>query len=449
MINFYNELQADFQEVEPLKFYRDIFPINELDKKDEFNKGKYVGIACEFTDNKSLDGRPIVKRYSITDELDEIKDLLNSDNFIIISPISYIGKSRRTANARVMYAFAIEIDDIRVGVNGRAKGYHDLIYQMKKELLPMCNYIVASGNGLHLYYLFDKPLVLYPNVKKSLINFKSYMTPHFWNRFITTSYKESEIQNESVFQGFRLAGGLSKKKDRTKIFEISKNRVSIDYLNSFADSKNKIDCVYKSDLNLDEAKEKYPEWYKKRILEKKSKESWTCKRDLYDWWLRKIKKEAKVGHRYYCLMILSIYAIKSGIDYNELEKDCFSLLENFDDMSDEDTNRFTKKDVVAALQSFQDKDLVTYPINSIIRLSGIRFEKNKRNYRKQKDHLERARAVQKIDYPNNEWINKDGRPTKEQLVLDFLEEHKNEKLSVTEIAKRLNVSRTTIYKYLK
>ncbi len=457
MVNFYDELKADFKEIEPMEFYRVIFPVGELDKKDEFTKGKFVGIACEFTDIKKANGKDLVRRYTITDDLDSIRELLNSEYFSIISPISYIGKRRKTENARLMYAFAIEIDNLKVDENGRADGYYDLVHQMRKDILPMANYIVASGNGVHLYYVFDKPLILYPNVIKSLARYKKYMTPHFWNRYITTSYKADVMQFESAFQGFRLVGGVTKSGDRTKVFEISKTRTTVAYLNSFADNENKIDDVYRSDLRLAEAKEKYPEWYDKRIIEKKEKGSWTCKRDLYDWWLREIKEGGKVGHRYHCLMMLSIYAIKSGITYDELERDCFSLLEPFDELSDKDTNRFTKKDIVDALQCYQDKGLVTYPINSISKLSGIAIKKNKRNFRKQKDHIKVMNAIREIDYPNGEWRNKNGRPKgrknkinkKEILIKEFLEKHKNEKLSIAEIARRLNVSRPTVYKYLK
>ncbi len=458
MVKFYNELKADFKEIEPFDFYRLIFPEGELDKKNAFTKGKFTGIACEFTDTKKSNGSQVVRRFSITDDLECITNLLQSDNFIIISPISYVGKRRTTVNARVMYAFVMEIDNLLIdNKTGRADGYYDLIHQMKNGLLPMANYIVASGEGLHLYYLFDKPLILYSNVIKSLANYKRYITPQFWNRYITNSYKRDEMQFESAFQGFRLAGGVSKKGDRTKIFELSKDKVTIEYLNSFADKDNQIEIVYKSKLSLAEAKEKYPDWYDKRIVQKLNKNAWTCKRDLYDWWLREIKSGAKVGHRYYCLMMLSIYAIKAGIDYDELEKDCFSLLKPFDKMSDKDTNRFTKKDIVDALQCYQDRGLVTYPINSISKLSGIAIQKNKRNFRKQNIHLKRARAVQNIDYPDGEWRNKDGRPKgsknkenkKEQLIKKFLAEHEDENLSVTEIARQLNVSRPTVYKYMK
>ena len=30
---------------------------------------------------------------------------------------------------------------------------------------PMPTYLVASGSGLHIYYVFDKPIDLYPNIK--------------------------------------------------------------------------------------------------------------------------------------------------------------------------------------------------------------------------------------------------------------------------------------------
>lgn len=447
MVNFYDELSSEFKEIKPLEFYRRLFPKGELDTKDDFTKGKFTGIACEFTDLKKADGSPLVKRYSITDELDSIRTLLKSKHFTILSPISYVGKSRQTANARRMYAFAIEIDDLKVNEDGRSVGFYDLIHQMKKDILPQANYIVASGNGLHLYYLFEKPLVLYRNVIKSLANYKRHMTPNFWNRYITTSYTKDKMQFESAFQGFRLVGGVSKAGDRTRVFEVSKKKISVEYLNSFADDKNKIEISYQSELSLEEAREKYPQWYENRIVKGKPKSSWTCKRDLYDWWLRKIKSDSKVGHRYYCLMMLSIYAIKSGIHYEELEKDAFSLLEPFDEMSDDSTNRFTKKDVLDALQCFHDKDLVTYPINSISNLSGIEIKKNKRNYRNQDLHLKLARSQLSVlkEMGEVEVGRPKGSGTKEQLVKDYIKKYPNH--TPTQIAKALKISRTTVYKY--
>lgn len=54
----------------------------------------------------------------------------------------------------------------------------------------------------------------------------------------------------------------------------------------------------KSRLSLDEAKEKYPDWYERRIIKKERRGRWTVKRDPYDWWYR-IADEIRVGHRFY------------------------------------------------------------------------------------------------------------------------------------------------------
>ncbi|MBO3282348.1 hypothetical protein HJV68_20895, partial [Intestinimonas butyriciproducens] len=87
-----------------------------------------------------------------------------------------------------------------------------------------------------------------------------------------------------------------------KAFETGE-RVTIEYLNGYLMDKSKAvtDFHYKSDLSLAEARKKYPEWYEKRIVQGERRERWHVKRDLYDWWLRKIKEGASVGHRYSCL----------------------------------------------------------------------------------------------------------------------------------------------------
>ena len=74
--------------------------------------------------------------------------------------------------------------------------------------------------------------------------------------------------------------------------------------------------------------------------------------DLYDWWLRKIKEGASVGHRYSCLCVLASYAVKCDIPEDELFTDAFSLLQFLDDMSDDEHNRFTKRDIMDAMQFY-------------------------------------------------------------------------------------------------
>ena len=95
------------EEITPREFYRKIFPEGELDVKGEFNKGKYIGVALSIAQKK-------ICRYSVTDDLDIIDELCGSDDFCIMSPISYAGKSRESKNARFLYALAFDLDGIRM-----------------------------------------------------------------------------------------------------------------------------------------------------------------------------------------------------------------------------------------------------------------------------------------------------------------------------------------------
>ena len=126
-------------------------------------------------------------------------------------------------------------------------------------------------------------------------------------------------------------------------------------------------------------------------MKKERRGRWTVKRDLYDWWLRRIADEIKVGHRFYGIMTLAIYAKKCDIDEDELREDAFGLLQRYDDMSVEDINRFTKDDIVCALEMFNE-DYVTCPRDDIAKISGMPMPVNKRNWRKQKQHLRLARG---------------------------------------------------------
>lgn len=450
MVNLYTELQEQFEEVEPMEFYRDIFPVGSLDTKNSFTKGMYTGTACEFCSERRKNGKQVVNRYTITDDLDVLQELLQSENFVIISPISYVGKSRKTDNARVMYAFTIEIDNIKRNSEGKAVGFYDLLHQMENDILPMCNYIVASGNGIHLYYLLEQPLLLFDNVKKSLSKFKKTITRFFWNSYITDSFKQEDIQFESAFQGFRLAGGITKNGERTRIFKISDTPITVERLNDFIPDttkeyrESKIEIAYKSELSLAEAEEKYPEWYQRRIVEKKGRSRWINKRAMYDWWLRRIRVEAKTGHRYNALMCLCVYAIKCNISREELEKDCYDLLSVFDSLSVSEENRFTVKDIADALQSFEDKDFVNYPISLIMARSGLHIDKNKRNGRKQKLHLRIARSNLSIMNEENGKILQ-GRPSAQKKVQRWRKKNPGGKKA--DCIRETGLSKKTVYKW--
>src|SRR5699024_11370833 len=102
--------------------------------------------------------------------------------------------------------------------------------------------------------------------------------------------------------------------------------ITLEYLNRFLADEDKLHlpdltkAYAETKYTLKEAKEKFPEWYERRILKGIPQKKWSIKRDLYDWWKRQIIDGASGGHRYFCIMTLAIYAIKCDVSYEELER---------------------------------------------------------------------------------------------------------------------------------
>ena len=453
-----------FQEVTPLEFYRDIFPEGELDEEGAFTPGKFVGIIVEVTKKKKKkvlrDGSvrevPLCKRYSVTDELSKVVEVASGDNFCVMAPLSYAGKERTAENARYLYAMVFDLDGIIIK-DGFARGLHDFWYGhvMAAERLPQPTYIVSSGTGVHLYYVFEDPIALYRNVIRQLQKYKKEMTALLWNEGITTL--SDNIQQEGIYQAFRMPGTVTKNGSRVKAFKCG-HKVTVEYMNRFVFKEFALtltEAAYKQHLSLEQAKKLYPDWYEQRIVHGQPRKKWAVSRNVYDWWKRTIRTEAKVGHRYYCLMMLAIYAQKCSIydekknpnpvTREELEEDCFELMELFDKLTTDPSKRFDEIDVQDALEAFEEK-YITYPRNSVGYRAKIIIPKNKRNGRKQKTHLQIARG-QKKNLKDVGELKREGRPPKANIVLKYLKEHPG--VSGLQAARELQVDPKTIRKYRK
>ena len=439
-------LYSRFEPIDPMEFYGEIFG-DDLEVEGEYTEGKYAAIAVELPFAKYPDGRPVVYRHSVFDGLDKLDELMCSENFVVIAPITYAGKSRKSVNARYMYALCIELDHIRFDDNHYPAGLGNLFAQVNKaKIIPRPTYIVSSGSGVHLYYAFESPVPMFRNVAQSIERLKRELTTKIWNGYNT--YDEERVQYESIFQAFRLVGGITKKGGRTTAYRTG-DKVTLEYLNGFVQPENRASVVYKSALPLAEARKKYPEWYQRRVVEGKPKGTWTCNRAVYDWWLRRITTEAKVGHRYYCMMTLAIYAVKCDIAREELEKNCYDLLDKYESLTENDDNHFTVKDVADALQVYDDKGYHTYPVNSIANRSGLFIEKNKRNGRKQADHVRLMNFIRDEINQNSDWRNKAGRPVgsgiKKNIVKEWREQRPDGRKA--DCIKETGLAKATVYKW--
>ena len=104
-----------FESICAIDFYEDIFSTNnpsirqlETERaKDDYVTGEYGAIALEINERYK-------KRTTITQGLRELFTIIDeSDNFCLMSPISYAGKNRTLKNSRYMYALCVDTDYLK------------------------------------------------------------------------------------------------------------------------------------------------------------------------------------------------------------------------------------------------------------------------------------------------------------------------------------------------
>ena len=452
-------LARRFEEVYFDEFYRDIFQEGYLaeweteNPRADYPSGEnwfYTAIAMEQLPETWEPAEPDKKpkhktvRHAVYDDLAALHELVedpkHQDNFIFMPTVSYVGYRRLNKNARQMFALCIEVDDLIVE-GDKQEGLRFLfqMFENSKERkviwnaqMPIPTYILCSGSGLHLYYVFDKPLNLSPSIFKGLGKLKKELTKRLWNECITTSYKK--IQYEGICQPFRVLGTITKNGERTRAFRIGE-KCDIDYLNSFVAEKHQVFLHYEKYQRaegitpLPVAKKLWPEWYERvpaRQREGKAPErkTWKTNRAMYDRLKERIPYEAKSGKRYNCLLVLGATALKCKISQEEYAADCWRLRP----LLDFDTSKpFTDRDIEDVIKAYNSKDLVRTTVEAAAALSGMEFHRSKRNGREQKEHLGRIRTMQAYDDPEGSWRNKDGRPvgsgTAQDKVLEWRAAH--------------------------
>lgn len=441
------------EEVSALDVYSDMFSLgdNLIQKQGEVSPKNFPksNPLVYFKYDKHVKGQ---YRILLDDTFADILHEAQEADFAITNGISYFGRKNLQERANKMFAMIFDLD----GTSEEKLG-NFLSGAYTSHKYPIPNYIVLSGHGVHLYYLFEYPIPLYPKIKLQLKELKYALTKLMWNNLTSTIEKP---QYQGINQGFRLIGGKTKIDGvRTRAFRLNHHPFNLENLSEYVPAESRIDesKIWKEKkLTLEEASKLYPEWYaevekwnathkgKNKKIRIAYNKGWVTKRDLYDWWIRQIKFGAVPGHRYFCIMALAIYAVKAGITREELEKDAYALIPMLNGLVKNEP--FTKADCDSALECYDHK-YITFPRKDIQKITGIEIAVNKRNHRNQRVHLKGARALQNAYDANGNWRNKYGAPTKEALIKEFIKTNPDK--NVTQIARELGVSRPTVYKYMK
>ena len=119
-----------------------------------------------------------------------------------------------------------------------------------------------------------------------------------------------------------MVGTIAKSGRTVRAFEVG-DKVSVEYLNQFADPGFEIaDVKYTSETPKSVAKEKWPKWYQSRIVDGNPVVPGSSSATFTTGGNAKIESGATVGHRYFCVMALAVYARKCAVPYEELGAGC-------------------------------------------------------------------------------------------------------------------------------
>lgn len=447
-------MAANFEKVDPINFYKELFPDNETQQEAQVNTHfqKPNAVFLYKTDTNKQH-RKIM--YKDTWE-DDFIEYVENNELALCGGLVYRGRKNTLDHAQRLNALIIDLDGVRVQ---EIQNFFELSTWNPAErayAVPRPTFIALSGSGLHLYYQLDKPIDLFPNIKLQLKQLKYNLTFRCWQYKSTSTVKDTQYQ--SINQAFRMVGSTNHKYDTTVVAFRTGDKVSLEYLNSYARKENKVDITrpfQPTKMSLQQAKESYPDWYERKIVKKdrSPKKRWEIEEKvhgkdpyaLYHWWLKKAE-DIVGGHRYFFMMNLTIYACKCNVPKEKLEKDirtAFAILSKAENHHpDGSLDELTERDVQSALETY-DKAYYCWTLSDVETTSGLRLTRNRRNGRKQNEHMKVMRAIQSVTNPK--WREHNGRPKAQAKVKTWRELHPDGKKA--DCIRDTGLSKHTVYKW--
>lgn len=420
-------------EVVSMEVYTDMFRLGEgyIQRSDE-PAGEFKANPLVYYKNDGAESGHY--RILFEDTFEETLKEAQGADFSLLNGITYFGRRNVQEHASKMFAMIFDLD----GVTDKTLNAF-LSGAIVGNAYPVPNYIALSGHGIHLYYLFEEPVPLYPYTKIQLKDLKYALTDKIWNRYTST---EEKVQHQGINQGFRALGAKTKEgaaMPMVRPFRLNTHPFSLSQLCDYVPEEHRIDeskLWRETQYTLAQAKKKFPEWYEKVVVNgDKTPKYWDIAGKvngdnpyaLYDWWKRQILAGASYGHRYFAIMALAIYGAKNDKSYAEVREDAFNLVPFLNSINPDEP--FTEEDCEVALECY-DARYKTFPIKDIEKISGIPIKRNKRNGRKQILHLKLARSNRDIlcqERGKDNWREGAGRPkgsgTAQEKVAAYRMEH--------------------------
>lgn len=250
-----------FLEVTPKDFYTSIFRkcLQERSVKDNSETRGSVIIQTVVKPKSAGKGKVTI----LDENLDGLEKAIESANRIyehfgkegqlgevsvltFTNGCTYLGKRMVANNLFELSALIVEVDDLIGNDDPNQEGLRSLMKSFTGGFaydgdssgglrVPKPTYLVCSGSGIHLYYVFEKPIRVnrksFYKQYEALDDYKYCLMYMLWKRLRIT---DKELEKQGIAQRYRLVGTRTKEGGICRAFQVGQT-VSISYMNQFCE----------------------------------------------------------------------------------------------------------------------------------------------------------------------------------------------------------------------
>ncbi len=396
----------------PSEFYRDVFPMGSLADAVTQEKEKYAAHVFK-TDTRS--------EY-LNDDLEAVLKYTPKD-IASMSYIAYAGRGKTAKLARELYALIFKVilpDEVRpFHVDGCLSALKTLIdshggqYPRTPRICP--TYILTDQKLEEVYfcYILNEPIPMYHRIHSKIQRLYDALSRAIHREWDITYWDEGLMRlcytyeckkplPNSIFHRYPVVGT---KATRGEFLAYKVDaKYDVDELEQLVPKASRLG-LYEPQLTLEEAKVKYPSWYRWRIeqhrkpLKQKNNESMLR---VYNWYLDEVKKQSYTINPG-AMEALASYAAKADIDEEVFNADLEmiqSLLKDRFSAEELEEHKTRAKEWLEEIPHI----LMHWGISGISKWSGLQIEPNKRNYRTQAEHLKIVHDSQSCEDKVLEWV---------------------------------------------
>lgn len=382
-------------------------------------------------------------KHMVKMSVDEAIDQAVDRNDILLGGSTYFKNFVSKATAKDVHALIIDMDNVWAGVLQSAL-QND--WNEDDKELPKPTYIVNSGTGLHLYFLFDEPIPHYVcNSEKIDQLYRRLAVQQTTSRI----YLQKQVQ--WFGQDFRMAGSLNKYNWRNEVFRVGE-KWDIDRLAQAVGMEDTHFVRYGEPRTRQLVK-------RERTKNRTKRKGWRCNQGFYDYTLERCRNETKEGNRYMSFCALTVIAWKCNVPISKVEQDLKGLIPKYNKGA---KRQITEKEIEHALRMYNEKAMLTQRERLQDWIGWEYKPQTNRHYGKQvfkrkksqeardkglkNTNLEvRGWAVRDAMYPDGEWRNKDGAPSKQEEVRAWRQLHPDGKPK--DCMADTGISKNTVYRW--